>query len=146
MRNLPTGPLIAAGLVAGFFTVVSLVLPWFDILGRDRSSIDILRSASVLDVIEGAVLVVVIAGWLLAPILVSAAMLFAAAGRHRISALLLLPVGLVTVLVVGAGAVIYEVGLAWGAFVGALSAIVASILAIMVLVGVRQTSSRAGSI
>ena len=146
MKTLSTGPLIAAGLVAGFFTVISLVLPWFDILGRNRSSIDIVRSASVLDVIEGAVKVLVIAGWLLAPVLVSAAMFLAASGRHRIAAFLLLPVGLVTVLVVGAGLVVDEVGLAWGAFVGLISAIAASILAIMVLVSPRPTHATARSI
>ena len=87
-----------------------------------------------LDVIEGAVKVVVFAGWLLAPVLVSVAMFLAASGRHRSSAVLLLPVGLVTVIVVGAGFVVDEVGLAWGAYVGLVSAIAATILAIMVLV------------
>ena len=90
MSRLSSGPLITGGLIAGFLTVVTLVLPWFEILGRQRSSIDILRSASVLDVIEGPVKVAVIAGWLLAPVFVSGAMLLAASGRHRIAALLLL--------------------------------------------------------
>ena len=134
MSRLFSGPLITGGLIAGFLTVTTLVLPWFDILGRQRSSIDILRSASVLDVIEGPVKVAVIAGWLLAPILVSAAMLLAASGRHRIAAALLLPVGIVTMLIVGAGFVRDEVDLAWGAFVGLTTAAVASALAVLVLV------------
>lgn len=133
MRRLTSGQRIAGGLVAGFITVLTLVLPWFDVLGRQRSSIDIIRSASILDVIEGWVRVLVIIGWLLAPILVSIAMFVAAAGKHRTSAILLLPVGLTTVLIVGAGLVISEVDLAWGAFVGLLSAICTSILAIMVI-------------
>ena len=134
MSRLFSGPLITGGLIAGFLTVTTLVLPWFDILGRQRSSIDILRSASVLDVIEGPVKVAVIAGWLLAPILVSAAMLLAASGRHRIAAALLLPVGIVTMLIVSAGFVRDEVDLAWGAFVGLTTAAVASALAVLVLV------------
>ena len=145
VRRLSTGPLITGGLVAGFLTVISLVLPWFDILGRERSSIDILRSASVLDVIEGGLKVVVISGWLLAPVVVSAAMLLAASGRHRTAALLLLPVGLITVLVVGAGFIVDEVGLAWGAFVGLLSALPASILAMMVLASPRPATPTGGS-
>ena len=88
-----TGPRIAAALGAGFLAVVSLVLPWFDILGRQRSSIDIVRSASALDVLEGGALVAVLAGWLLAPILVSIALFAGAAGRHRLAAGLLTPVG-----------------------------------------------------
>ena len=133
MSRFPSGPLITGGLVAGFITVTSLALPWFDILGRERSSIDILRSASVLDVIEGPVKLVAIAGWLLAPVLVSAAMFTAASGRYRIAAALLLPVGVVVLLIVGAGAVRDEVDLAWGAFVGLLAAAAASALAIVVL-------------
>ena len=138
MRRLSSGPLITGALIAGFLTVTTLVLPWFGILGRQRSSIDILRSASVLDVIEGPIKIAVIAGWLLAPILVSSAMLFAASGRRRIAASMLLPVGIVTVLIVGAGSVIDEVDLVWGAFVGLVAAAVASALAILVLLAPRS--------
>ncbi len=145
MRGPSTGPTITAGLVAGFLAVTSLVLPWFDLLGRERSSIDILRSASALDVLEGSVKVVVIGGWLLAPISVSAAMLLAASGRHRISAMLLLPVGAITILIVGASFFVDEVELAWGAFIGLLSALTASILAIMVLTRPRPTNAPGGS-
>ena len=133
MSQLRSGPLIAVALAAGFVTVVSLVLPWFDILGAQRSSIDILRSASALDVIEGSLAVVVIGGWLLAPVLVSIAMFVAASGRHSIAALLLLPVGLATIVVVGAGLFVDEIGLVWGAFVGLIAALVASGLALVVL-------------
>ncbi len=143
MSRLSSGPLITLALISGFLTVVSLVLPWFDVLGRQRSSIDIVRSAGVLDVIEGAVKVLVILGWFLAPILVSGAMLLAAAGRHRTAAILLLPVGLVTVGVVGIGAFVDELELVWGAFIGLAAALVASILAIMVLVTPRPTPVRA---
>lgn len=145
MKRFSTGPLITGGLVAGFFTVLSLVLPWFDILGRERSSIDILRSASVLDVIEGSLKVAVIFGWLLAPITVSAAMFLAASGRHRMAAVLLLPVGAMTMLVVGASLVVDEIGLAWGAFVGLGSALAAFILAVMVLLSPRPSIAPGGS-
>ena len=145
MKRFSTGPLITGGLVAGFFTVLSLVLPWFDILGRERSSIDILRSASVLAVIEGSLKVAVIFGWLLAPVPVSAAMFLAASGRHRMAAVLLLPVGAMTMLVVGASLVVDEIGLAWGAFVGLGSALAAFILAVMVLLSPRPSIAPGGS-
>lgn len=112
----------------------SLVLPWFTISGRSRSSADLLSSASALDVIDGGVKVVVIGGWLLAPVLVATAMLFAAAGRHRLAAVLLSPVVVLTLLVAGIGLVVDAVDLAWGAFFGAVFALVASVCAIMVLV------------
>lgn len=99
-----------------------------------------------LDVIEGGLKVVVIFGWLLAPIVVSAAMFFGASGRHRIAAILLLPVGIVTVLVVGAGLFVDEIGLAWGAVVGLVSALAASILATMVLASPRPVNAPGGSI
>lgn len=135
--RLSSGPLIAGALAAGFINVASLVLPWFDVVGRPRSSIDILRSASALDVIEGGLKIVVVGAWLLAPVLVAGAMLFGAAGRHKLAAVLLLPVGIFTLFAVGAGLVIDEIGVVWGALLGLVSAILASILAIMVLMSSR---------
>ncbi|MDW3176683.1 MAG: hypothetical protein R8J94_04765 [Acidimicrobiia bacterium] len=133
MRRLSSGSLISAALVAGFLTTASLVLPWFTIAGKSRSSVDLLSSASALDVIEGGVKVAVIGGWLLAPVLVAAAMLLAASGRHRLAAGLLVPVVASTLLVVAIGLAVDAVDLAWGAFVGAVFALLASACAIMVL-------------
>ncbi len=134
MRRLGSGPLISTALVAGFLTTISLVLPWFTIAGRSRSSADLLSSASALDVIEGGVKVAVIGGWLLAPLLVAAAMLLAASGRHRLAAALLAPVVLLTLLVAGIGVAVDAVDLAWGALFGVVFALLASACAIMVLV------------
>ena len=136
-----SGQLIAGALAAGFINVASLVLPWFDIVGRPRSSIDILRSASALDVIEGGLKIIVVGAWLLAPILVAGAMLLGAAGRHKIAAALLLPVGFFTLFAVGAGLFIDEIGVVWGAFLGLVSALLASILAIMVLMSPRSVQT-----
>ena len=133
MVGLRRGPLVATALVAGFLTVLSLLLPWFDVLGRERSSIDILKSASVLDVIEGPVKALVLGGWLLAPVLVSVAMFAAASGRHRAAVVLLLPVGVATITVVVAGGLVDEVDLVWGAFVGLGLAVVVSLLTVLVL-------------
>ncbi len=110
------------------------MLPWFTIAGKSRSSVDLLSSASALDVIEGGVKVAVIGGWLLAPVLVAAAMLLAASGRHRLAAGLLVPVVASTLLVVAIGFAVDAVDLAWGALIGAVFALLASACAIMVLV------------
>lgn len=127
--------LISVGLSAGFISVVSLVLPWFDVLGRERSSVDMLRSASALDVLDGGARLAVIAAWLLMPLLLTIAIFLAAAGRHRPAAAILLPIGLLTVAVAVVGLLVDDIALAWGALVGAACALVASALAIMVLLG-----------
>lgn len=124
---------MAVALTAGFLTVVSLVLPWFDLLGKERSSIDLVSSASALDVIDGGVKILVIFGWLLAPLLVSIAMFVAAAGRHRLAAILLLPIGVLFVAVFVIGMLVEDIGIAWGAIFGAVFAALTTVFAIMVL-------------
>ncbi len=133
MGRMSSGPLISGGLVAGFGAVVSLVLPWFDVVGRKRSSIDILRSASALDVIDGWLRLAVIAAWLLLPVVLTGAIFLGAAGRHKVAAGTLLPIGLVTLLVAVIGLIVDEVSLAWGAVFGTMCALCASALAMMVL-------------
>lgn len=129
-----SGAYIAVALVAAFLAVVSLVLPWFVIVGRARSSIDLISSASALDVIEGGVKTLVIAGWLISPLLVSISMLVAASGRHRLAAGLILPITLGIVAAFVVGIFVDAIGLAWGALFGTGFAIIAAIFAMMVLV------------
>ena len=93
-----------------------------------------LSSASALDVIEGWVKIAVIGCWLLAPILVAVAMLVAASGRHRASAVILSPVVLATLVVAVIGLLVEDITLAWGALFGLAFAVLASVCAIMVLV------------
>ncbi len=139
MPRFRTGPLVALALGAGFLATISLVLPWFTIAGRSRSSIDLVSSASALEVIEGPVKVAVIACWLCAPLLVALAMLVAASGRHRAGALLLSPVTGIMLLVVIIGTVVDDIRLAWGATFGLVFAAAASTCAIMVLVTSRTS-------
>ena len=134
MNRLGSGPLIAAALGAGFLTAVSLVLPWFTIGARSRSSVELLSSASALEVIEGTMKIAVIGGWLLVPIMVAVAMLVAASGRHRMAAILLAPVVLVTLLASVIGGFVDVIDLAWGAVFGSVFAVATSACAIMVLV------------
>ena len=78
---------------AGFLTALSLLLPWFELSGRRRSSIDLIGSASALDVIEGVEKALVIGAWMVIPVVVATSMLIAASGRHRPASILLVPVG-----------------------------------------------------
>lgn len=139
MARLGSGPLVAIALGAGFLATISLVLPWFTIAGSSRSSIDLVSSASALEVIEGPVKVAVVVCWLCAPVLVASAMLVAASGRHRAGALLLAPVTGILLLVVVIGVVVDDIRLAWGATFGVVFAVAASTCAIMVLVTSRRS-------
>ena len=136
-RGLGLGCLLGLGIVS----TVCLVLPWVRVGTRDRSSIDLIGSAGALDIIEGATKAIVILLWFLLPLLVAAAMLALAAGRTRLLAWLLLPLGpilgaIVVLLLVVAGDVVV-----WGAWLSAAFAVGASASAIMVLIG-RTEGSR----
>ncbi len=111
----------------------SLVLPWFDISGRSRSSIDLISSASALDVIDGTVRVVVIGMWLLVPVSVAAALLAFAAQRLRVAMALLIVTSLAVLAVLGIAFALGEIGLAWGAWLAAACAVGALGCAMMVL-------------
>lgn len=129
-----TQRLLVGSLVAGFLAAVTLVLPWIRLGGRTRSSIELIGSLGALDVIEGSVKVAVIIGWFVVPVLVGTAMLTAAAGKLRLSASLLIPLGPIL-----AGTVLFVLFvesdvLAWGAYLTALFALVATGSAIMVIV------------
>lgn len=129
-----TQHLLIGAIVAGFLTAVTLILPWFQVGGSQKSSIDLIGSLGALDVIEGNVKRIVVLAWFAIPVLVGSAMLVAASGRYRAAAFLLTPLGpllggiVLLVLVVETGL------LAWGAYVTALFAIAATASATMVIV------------
>lgn len=132
---------LVAAIVAGFGCAVGLILPWFDLGGDARSSIDLIASLGALDVIEGGLKVAVVAAWLLTPVAVSAAMLLTAAGRYRAAAWCLLPLGAAMPLLVGIVAIVDLSVLAWGAYVTAAFALSTFALAIMVLVNLASSDS-----
>jgi len=138
-----SGLFIALALGAGFLAVLSLALPWFDVVGKARSSVDILGSASTLNVLKGWRKVAVFSGWLLAPILVAAAMLLGAAGRHKFAAGLLIPVGIVVLAAFVIGVSVDAIDIVWGAIFGAVFAALATVFAIMVLVMAKETQPAA---
>ena len=117
--------------------MISLVLPWFEVLGKPRSSIDIVASAGVLNVIDGGVQLLILAGWLVAPLLVSIAMFLAASGRHGRAALLLAPIGIVFVSVFIIGVFVDEIGIAWGVNFGAACGAITTVLSVVALVRTR---------
>lgn len=119
---------------AAFIGTCSLVLPWFEVSGRSRSSIDLIASANALDLLVGSTRIIVIVLWLAVPVISAAALLSFAARRFRLAAALVLPFVASILLVFIIGLVVDLVGLAWGAWVAAASAVVALACAMMVLV------------
>ncbi len=81
------------GVGAGLAAAVGLLAPWARSGSVDRSSVDLLRSAGILDVISGWQRPATILAWYLVVLLAAAALVAAAWGRTRLSALVLFPVG-----------------------------------------------------
>lgn len=118
---------------AGFLCACTLILPWFEIAGRGRSSFDLISSAGALEVIDGGIRLLVVSLWLVVPVLGAAALLLFASGRHGLAAVISLVVGVGVFGVLGVGLVVDGVTLAWGAVLAAIAAIGATVCAMMVL-------------
>lgn len=131
----------AAALASGFLAAVTLVLPWVNISGRSRSTIDLISSASALDVLDGSWKALVISGWLLFPVVVAVAIIVAASGRLKTAAWLMLPMEmLLAVMVVALRLLLGEGTIAWGAWLTGVFAAMATGSAIMVLFVGRRMS------
>lgn len=134
MAHSPNRSTWAASAVgAAFLSAFTLILPWFEIAGRARSSIDLISSAGALELIDGAIRVLVVGLWLIVPILGAGALLLLASGRQRAAAVAALLVGGAVLAVLGVGLLVDGVALVWGAFLAGASAICAAVCAIMVL-------------
>lgn len=130
----------AAAVGASFVTACTLVLPWFRVAGRARSSIDLISSAGALDVIEGGTRLAVVGLWLVLPVLSAIALFMFALKQPNVAAILSFVVGAAVLLVIGLVLFIDEVGLAWGAWLAAASGATAAVCAIMVLTSARTAT------
>lgn len=131
---------VAAG--GGFLAACTLVLPWFEVAGQSRSSIDLISSAGALDVIDGSIRLIVVGLWLIVPVLGAAALLLFAARRSSLAGALVLVIGVVTLALLVVGIVAPGVSLAWGAWVAAVCSSVACGAAI-ILMGTTRVARRA---
>jgi hypothetical protein len=118
-----------AALPPALLAVAGLLGPWVYSGSRGRSSIELIGSAGALDLIEGTTRFAVVIVWLLAPVLVAAAVLAAAAQRPRLSSSLVLPLGPI----IGGVAAIVLIAVrdlaGWGVWFSGAFAIIASALA-----------------
>ncbi len=123
-------------MVAGLAAALSLVAPWARSGTRDQSSVDLLRSAGVLDVITGWQRSATVATWYGVVVLVAISLVALAWGRSTLSAAVLVPVGPAVFF----AAVIVSrspLPLRWGAVAGSLCGLTATASAILILMRVQ---------
>lgn len=116
-------------LTSGCVMAGSLVLPWFQVSGRRRSTIDVISSASALEVLDGAAKLGVLTAWVTIPLAVAAGLAGWAVHRMRASTWC---VGLAGTLMVAAALTAWRVSdqLSWGWWVSSASGVVVIITAI----------------
>lgn len=122
-----------AAVTAGFLTAATLVLPWFNVSGQARSSIDLISSAGALEIIEGGTRLLVVALWLGLPVLAAVSLFAFAARRFTLAAYLTFVVGLLVLGVVIVGGVVDVIGLAWGAWLAAFFGLAAGLSSVAAL-------------
>ena len=112
--------------VASVMTAVSLLLPWSRSGHNDRSSLELLRTAGVLDVVSVSTRWLLVGAWYLIIVLVAVSFVAAGWGYQRVAALAGVPLGLA--MVVAAGVVQQSaLPLRWGALVGCGAGLTATV-------------------
>jgi len=93
------GGWVLGGVLASSVAAGSLLLPWVSLGRRQFSSLDLVSTASALDIIEGGQKRLVLVCWMMVPALAAAGYLLAALGRHRMFGCALLPLGPIYIVV-----------------------------------------------
>lgn len=141
IRRLPSlSPWVPVG--GCLLTIVALLCPWARSGTVDRSSIELLGSASALDVLTDGQRIVAAGAWFTVVALGAGALVAAAWGRRTIVAVMALPVGPAMVaawLAVQSSPLMVR----WGAPMGTVTGVTASIAAILVLLDADQAADQA---
>lgn len=123
---------VAAGAAA-----VSLLAPWVRSGRVDRSTIELLESASALDVLDGRAEIGALAAWYIVPVLAAGAAVSAGWHRKRLTAAFALPMGPLMLFAWWAVAS-SPLDTRWGAALGGLLGACASVLATLLLIEARH--------
>ena len=127
---------------AAVASVSCLLAPWVRSGRVDRSTIDLLSSASALDVWDGREEMIALSAWYLLPLLAAGATIGAGWHRRRFSAACALPIG--PLMALAWLAVVWSpFDARWGAPLGTALGLTASILAGLVLI--RRSNSVEGT-
>jgi hypothetical protein len=128
---------------AAVASVLCLVAPWVRTGRVDRSTIDLLSSASALDVLEGRNEVIALSAWYLLPLLAAGAAVSAGWQRRRLTAGFALPIGPLMILAWWAVAM-SPFDTRWGSWLGATVGLTATLLAALVLMGPENSAEGHG--
>jgi hypothetical protein len=130
-RRLPiVSPWVPVG--AGLATLVALMCPWARSGRVDRSTIELLGSASALDLLDDGQKIAAVGGWFLVVVLVAASLAAVGWEQPSLGAVFALPVG---PLMIAAWFAVASSPLMvrWGAPMGTVSGLTASTTAALVL-------------
>ncbi|MEQ8842435.1 MAG: hypothetical protein RIB98_15740 [Acidimicrobiales bacterium] len=112
----------------GVLAVLCLLAPWVRSGSVDRSTIDLLSSASALELWDGRDEAIALGAWFLLPVLAAAAALAAAWGHRRFSAWCVVPIG--PLMAMAWLAVVWSpFDARWGAWLGTMTGTAATTLA-----------------
>lgn len=128
-----------APVAVALVSVASLFAPWLRSGQRQRSSIELLDSASALRVLEGSREWLAMSAWVAIPVLTGLALVAIAWGRAQVSAWLLLPVGPVLTLAF-LTVMTSPFALLWGAFLGVVAGLTTTLLASLILMAALSRS------
>lgn len=129
-RDIPSW-IPAVGAVA---SVLSLLAPWVRSGRVDRSTIDLLSSASALDVWSGGEEIVALSAWYLMPVLAAGAVIGVGWQRIRFSAWCAVPIG--PLMTAAFAAVVWSpFAVRWGAWLGIALGLTTSFFASLLLIG-----------
>ncbi|MEZ5245916.1 MAG: hypothetical protein R2707_12530 [Acidimicrobiales bacterium] len=132
-RRFPSG----LPALAGVASVLCLLAPWARSGRVDRSTIDLLSSASALALWDGGEEYLALASWYLLPLLAAGAIVAAAWGRSRFSARCVVPIGPLMALA-WLAVVRSPFDARWGALLGTVLGLIATVLAGLLLMRTRK--------
>jgi len=119
--------------VAAVASVLCLLAPWVRSGHVDRSTIDLLSSASALQLWDGRQEFIALSAWYVLPVLAAASVLLAGWRRIRFSAGFALPIG--PLMVAAWAAVLWSpFALRWGAWLGMVLGLTTSFFATLLLI------------
>ena len=119
--------------VTAALTAVSLLLPWSRSGDNDRSSIELLRTAGVLDVVSTSTRWLLVSAWFLVIVLAAGSIL--AAGWHRLHLAAIAAVPLAPAVVVAVVVVLRSpLPVRWGAIVGCAAGLTATARSSVILI------------
>ena len=117
---------------AAVAAALCLVAPWVRSGTVDRSTIDLLSSASALDLLDGRDEIVALSAWYLVALLAAGAAISAGWQRSRLTGAFALPIG--PMMILGWWAVAMSpFDTQWGAWLGAVVGVAATVLAGLLL-------------